>query len=376
MTSANENNPTTNSPRPGRYADDAIRGRATSIDPDNRFESTGLRMDGEFLDHQAAEGESVRQVQTQVLADKSKSLINRVDSPDVPFNWSMNPYRGCEHGCIYCYARPTHEFLGFSCGLDFETKIMAKHDAPSLLRSELAAAKWQPDTIALSGNTDCYQPVERQFELTRQCLQVLLECRNPVGIITKNRLVLRDLDLLTQLASMNLVHVVISVTTLDNGLASNMEPRASAPAERLDTIRRLNEAGVPVSVLVAPVIPGLTDSEIPAILEAVADAGARSAGYVLLRLPHQVKTLFLTWLDENYPTKRESVESKIRQTRDGDLYDSTFGDRKRGTGVFAENIRSMFRVFGQRHGLLQPKLELDKDRFIRPSKDGQMWLFS
>ena len=333
-------------------------------------------MDGEFLDHQAAEGESVRQVQTQVLADKSKSLINRVDSPDVPFNWSMNPYRGCEHGCIYCYARPTHEFLGFSCGLDFETKIMAKHDAPSLLRSELAAAKWQPDTIALSGNTDCYQPVERQFELTRQCLQVLLECRNPVGIITKNRLVLRDLDLLTQLASMNLVHVVISVTTLDNGLASNMEPRASAPAERLDTIRRLNEAGVPVSVLVAPVIPGLTDSEIPAILEAVADAGARSAGYVLLRLPHQVKTLFLTWLDENYPTKRESVESKIRQTRDGDLYDSTFGDRKRGTGVFAENIRSMFRVFGQRHGLLQPKLELDKDRFIRPSKDGQMWLFS
>ncbi|HUF75348.1 MAG TPA: PA0069 family radical SAM protein, partial [Longimicrobiales bacterium] len=272
----------------------------------------------------------------------------------VGFDVGINPYRGCSHGCVYCYARPTHEYLGFSAGLDFETRIMVKEEAPELLRQALASRSWKPQVIALSGNTDAYQPAERQLGLTRRCLEVLAEFRNPVGIVTKSHLVTRDADLLADLASDQAAAVVVSVTSLRNEIQRAMEPRAATPARRLHAIRVLAEAGIPVGVNVAPVVPGLTDDEMPAILEAATEAGATFASYILLRLPHGVKSMFEDWLGQHFPQRREKVLNRVRELRGGKLYDARFEVRGRGEGPWADQLRALFRITRDRLGLNRP----------------------
>lgn len=353
------------------------RGRGAGLNPANRYEGYRLHVLGEEYDRIPAEDEGAGQVTTVVYRDRSRSIINRVDpnSADIGFNWTLNPYRGCEHGCVYCYARPDHERLGMSLGLDFETKVLAKMEAPALLERELARPGWQGEPIVMSGVTDPYQPIEKTLRLTRGCLQVMARCRQPVSFVTKNRLVQRDLDLLSELAKHNAVRVAISITTLDKALAGVMEPRAAAPAARLETVRQLREAGVPTTVLVAPIVPGLTDRETPAILEAAAEAGAQSASFVLLRLPHQVKELFLDWLKRHYPQRADHVESLIRQTRGGALYDARFGVRKRGQGPIAEQINQQFHLFARRYGLDETLPPLNSEAFAPPNLDGQMGLF-
>ena len=346
----------------------SIPARGAASNPANRFEPIHFERDADW------NPEEEPLPTTQFLRDHSRTILNRNDSPDIGFEFSLNPYRGCEHGCIYCYARPTHEYLGFSAGLDFETRIMVKQDAPRLLREELSSPKWQPQTIALSGVTDCYQPVERRLKLTRGCLEVLAEFRNPVGIVTKNQLVTRDLDLLTELARHNAVAVFVSVTTLDTDLRKIMEPRTSPPAARLATLQTLAQAGVPVGVMVAPVIPGLTDHEIPAILAAAVAAGARSAGYVTLRLPYAVAPLFEQWLATHFPEKKEKVLNRLRALRGGKLYDAQFGKRMTGEGIFAEQIEQMFHVACRRAGIVENQIELSAAAFRRPG-GRQMGLF-
>ena len=272
------------------------------------------------------------------------------DSPDVGFSAGINPYRGCEHGCAYCYARPYHEYLGFSAGLEFETKIMVKRRAAELLRQELSRPKYQPQVLGMSGVTDCYQPAERKFRITRSCLEVLAEFRNPVSIITKNFLITRDIDVLKELAAFNAVWVHISITTLNADLAAKMEPRASRPAHRLRAIEMLAKAGIPVGVMVAPIIPGLNDREIPAVLEAARAAGAMSAGYTLLRLPYGVKDIFAEWLKANFPEKLERILGTVRDVRGGKLNVSDFMLRMRGEGPYADQVRQMFHVFRERLG--------------------------
>ena len=337
------------------------RGRGTAENPPNRFERLA------YLPILESTEDEDGAVKTQYLKDASRSLITFNDSPDVGFEASINPYRGCEHGCIYCYARPYHEYLGFSAGLDFETKILVKEDAPELLRAELASRKWQPKIVAISGVTDAYQPIERKLELTRRCLEVLAEFRNPVIIVTKNHLVTRDIDLLKELASFNAAAVCVSVTTLEADLARVMEPRTSTPANRLEAIRALAEAGVPVRVLVAPTIPGLTDHEMPSIIQAAAKAGARNAGYVVVRLPHGVGELFANWLEEHFPDRKKKVLNRIREMRAGKLNDPNFGSRMRGEGVFAEQIGAMFKLACRRAGIEGGGPELSTAAFRRPS---------
>jgi len=293
----------------------------------------------------------------------------------VGFEASVNPYRGCEHGCIYCYARPTHEYFGYSAGLDFETKIFVKYEAPELLRKHLLSKKWEPKTIVLSGVTDPYQPIERKLELTRRCLQVLAEFRNPCGIITKNRLVTRDVDVLKELAASNCAVVHISITTLDIPLNRIMEPRTSLPQQRLDAVKALADAGIPVGVMMAPVIPGLTDEEIPSVVEAAAAAGATQAGFVMLRLPHAVAPLFEAWLEEHYPLKKERVLNRVRGMRGGNLYHSEFGSRMRGEGFHADQIASLFKISCAKYGLNKARTKLDTASFRRP-EEGQLELFS
>src|SRR5262245_10052708 len=305
-------------------------------------------------------------IKTQYLKDSSRSLITYNDSPDVGFEASINPYRGCEHGCIYCYARPYHEYLGFSAGLDFETKILIKEDAPLLLRQELASPKWKPQTLGISGVTDAYQPVERKLELTRRCLEVLVEARNPVCIVTKNQLVTRDVDLLAELSRVHAAVVCISVTSLDPELQRIMEPRTSAPAKRLEAIETLAAAGVPVRVLIGPVIPALNDHEIPSILEAAAHSGARHAGYVMLRLPYVVADLFDNWLKEHFPDRRKKVLNRIRGVRGGKLNDSNFSTRMRGDGIFADQVKQIFQIACRRHAFNTSHLELSIGAFRRP----------
>jgi len=345
------------------------RGRGTPENPPNRFERLAYLPIIETPDDQE------RTVKTQYLKDASRSLITYNDSPDVGFEASINPYRGCEHGCIYCYARPYHEYLGFSAGLDFETRILVKEDAPELLREELASPKWQPKVVAISGVTDAYQPIERKLQLTRRCLEVLAEFRNPVVIVTKNQLVTRDIDLLKELASLDAAAVCVSVTTLDAELARVMEPRTSTPANRLEAIRALTEAGVPVRALVAPVIPGLTDHEIPSIIQAASEAGARHAGYVVVRLPHGVKELFERWLEDHFPDRKKKVLNRIRGIRGGKLNDPNFGSRMRGEGVFAEQINSMFKLACRRFGIEFGAPELSTAAFRRPAQP-QLNLFN
>jgi DNA repair photolyase len=311
---------------------------------------------------------------TQFFRDASRTVIARNDSPDVGFEFSLNPYRGCEHGCIYCYARPTHEYLDMSAGLDFETKIMVKADAPQLLRAELSKKSWKPQTVSIGGVTDPYQPVERRLKLTRRCLEVFLEFRNPATVISKNHLVTRDIDVLSAMARLKLTAVFISVTTLEKDLTQIMEPRTSIPRRRLDAVRQLTDAGIPVGVMVAPVIPGLTDHEMPAILQAAKEAGAITAGYVPVRLPFAVKDLFEAWLQRHMPDRRDKILNRIRSMRNGKLNDSSFGTRMRGEGVFAEQIHAMFEMGCRKAGLRDVRIEFCTDNFRRAS-DPQLSLF-
>jgi len=343
------------------------KGRGAPVSPANRFEKFSLERDEEWTEDDPLP-------RTQFLKDRSRSIIATNDSPDLGFDASINPYRGCEHGCIYCYARPTHEYLGFSAGLDFETKIMVKEKAPELLRAALMSPKWKPRILVSSGVTDCYQPVERRLQLTRRCLQVLSEFRNPVGIITKNHLVTRDIDILSELARYNAAHVTVSVTSLRHELARDLEPRTSMPKARLDAIRALSSAGISVGVNIAPVIPGLNDHEIPAILEACREAGARTAGYVLLRLPYAVAPLFEKWLEAHHPGSKEKILHRIRDVRGGRLYDSRWSVRQKGEGFYAEQLINLFKVSRRKAGYETSPPALSTSSFRRP--DGpQLRLF-
>ena len=344
-------------------------GRGAVRDLPNRFEKLAMDLDPDVVQHDpSAEGEALPNPKTLFLEDKSESIIVRNDSPDVGFNAGINPYRGCEHGCAYCYARPYHEYLGFSAGLEFETKIMVKRRAAELLRRELSSKKYQPQVLGMSGVTDCYQPAERHFRITRSCLEVLAEFRNPVSIITKNFLVTRDIDVLKELAAYDAAHVFISITTLNADLAAKMEPRASRPAHRLRAVEMLAKAGIPVGVMVAPIVPGLNDREIPAVLEAAKAAGASEAGYTMLRLPYGVKDVFQEWLKLNFPEKLEKILGTVRTVRGGKLNVSDFGTRMRGEGPYAEQVRQMFHVFRERLGFGARMRELRTEHFRRPGE--------
>lgn len=345
-----------------------LRGRGSVSNPKNRFEAI------ERVPEPTDDFDQTSAPQTQFFPDHSKSIIAYNDSPDVGFDASINPYRGCEHGCVYCYARPSHEYLGFSAGLDFETKIMVKEDAPELLRRELSSRAWKPQLVALSGNTDCYQPVEKKRELTRRCLEVLLEFRNPVVIVTKNFLVTRDIDILAELARYDCIGVTISVTTLDHKLSSLLEPRASRPARRLAAIKALADAGVPAGYLQAPMIPGLTDSEAPAIAVAAAKAGATFSGYVALRLPFAVKELFEQWLDRHYPEKKTKILNRVREIRGGKLNDPNFKSRMRGEGIYAEQMAELFELARKKSAISARWPKLTTEHFRRPGRD-QLNLF-
>jgi DNA repair photolyase len=352
------------------------RGRGSAIDPPNRFERTHRELDLEQVEGDDEYLDSLRHRATEYLPDKSRTIVAENDSPDVGFNYSINPYRGCLHGCSYCFARPTHEYLGFNAGLDFESKIMVKEDAPALFREFLNRPSWAAEPIALSGVTDCYQPAERHYRLTRGCLEVASEANQPVMIITKNALVVRDLDLLGSMASRSLAHVNLSITTLDPALARSMEPRTSTPSARLRACRGLADAGVPVRVLIAPVIPGLNDPEIPAILKAAREAGAASAGFTLLRLPLTVAPVFVEWLEREQPGQAKKVLDRLREARGGRLNDPEFGSRMMGQGERPGRIADLFRLFRKRHGLDGGLPPLDSSRFRPPlPASGQLRLF-
>ncbi len=335
-------------------------GRGVSVNPRNRFESLALKPGPDWDPQEDPAPDTV------VFEDDAKSLISKQDSPDVPFTASLNPYRGCEHGCIYCYARPYHEYLGFSAGLDFETKLLAKRNAAALLRKELSAPSWTPQVLAMSGVTDCYQPIERHLRLTRACLEVLAEFRNPVALISKNRLITRDIDLFKRLADFSGVSVTITVTSLNADLARDLEPRASVPAARLQAIRELAGAGIPVGVNVAPIIPGLTDHEIPTILQAAAEAGANYANYTIVRLPHGVADLFSDWLNRVAPSAKNKILHRIESMRDGKLNDTRFGHRMTGNGIFAEQIANMFDLARRRAGISTDFPTLSTSAFRSP----------
>lgn len=353
-----------------------LKGRGAQIQPPNRFERLSLEIDGSGLAADDPLLQEGRHLRTEYYADDTRSVVTENDSPDIGYRYSLNPYRGCSHGCAYCYARPTHEYLGWNAGLDFETRILVKLRAPELFRQWLQRPDWHVEPIVFSGVTDCYQPAERQFRLTRGCLEVALEARQPVSLVTKNALLLRDVDLLRALAEWNLVHVSVSLTTLDAELARVMEPRTSTPAARLRAIQELAEAGIPTSVLVSPLIPGLTDSELPAILQAASAAGAQSAGYTLLRLPGAVRDVFLDWLERTQFHARDRVLSRIRAVRGGKMNDARFGHRLRGEGNIAETITDAFRLFARRWNLDRAPAELATHHFQPPRPaSGQLRLF-
>jgi DNA repair photolyase len=335
------------------------KGRGATFNTPNRFESIQVERDPDWTEEDPGP-------KTIFLKDTSRSIISYNKSPDIGFETSFNPYRGCEHGCIYCYARPTHEYAGMSAGLDFESKILVKLEAPELLRQELSAKSWKPQVFMVSGVTDCYQPIERKLKLTRRCLEVLAEFRNPAGIVTKSRLVTRDLDVLQELARWQCVNVNLSVTTLKPDLAQSMEPRAALPKARLDAIATLSKAGIPVGVMVAPIIPGLTDHEMPAILKAAREAGALWAGRVILRLPWAVAPLFQKWLEAHVPESKEKILHRIREMRGGKLYDSRFGIRGRGEGRYAEHLAQLFAVARRQAGYPDHSPSLSTAHFRRP----------
>lgn len=348
-----------------------LKGRGADSNPDNRFLSYQVEAIDDGWGSLDAPVDALR---TSLQADRSRSVINYNDSPDIPFDRSINPYRGCEHGCVYCFARPTHAYLGLSPGLDFETRLFYKDNAVALLEQELARPGYRCAPLALGINTDAYQPVERRLGLTRQLLEVLAAHGHPLSIVTKSALIERDLDLLTELAARGLVHVMVSITTLQRDLARRLEPRAAAPQRRLQTVQTLAAAGVPVGVLVAPLIPVLTDSELETILQAAHAAGAAAAGYVLLRLPHEVKTLFQDWLTVHRPLSAGHVMNRVRDCRGGKDYDARFGTRMRGEGVFAELLAKRFRKAYRDLGF--PGLpDLETDAFRVPGAAAQMQLF-
>lgn len=352
------------------------KGRGSQIHPRSRFARLEYTEDWEHLEGDEAQPTERRTLPTEYFVDDAKSVVSENESPDIPFRYSLNPYRGCSHGCSYCFARPTHEYLDLNAGLDFETKIVVKQRAPDLFRDWLARDRYEPETVTLSGVTDCYQPIERKLELTRRCLEVALEARQPIALVTKNALVERDLDLLKELAARRLVSVALSMTTLDQALVRVMEPRTSSPAAKLRAIATLAQSGIPVHVMVAPVIPGLTDHEMPSILRAAKEAGARSAGYILLRLPLTVEPVFLEWLERTQPSQKAKVESRIRATRGGQLYEAGFGTRMKGRGEIAEQIGRAFQVFAARYQLATHHPPLDTSQFRKPTpSSGQGWLF-
>ena len=355
-------------------SDASLRGRGAASNPQNRFERLAYLEDPDVVqpDPEADEAPAPR---TRFFRDPSRSAIVRNESPDVPFDASINPYRGCEHGCIYCYARPTHEYLGFSAGLDFETKILVKEEIAALLRAELCAPDWTPKLVMIGGVTDPYQPVEKRLRLTRACLEVFAELRNPCSVVTKSALVMRDIDVFQELARFEAIAVYVSVTTLDPALHRLLEPRSSAPWRRLAAIEALARAGVPVGVLVAPVIPGLTDHEIPAIVSACARAGARVARHILLRLPHAVAPLFEDWLARHFPERRGKVMGRIRAVRDGRVNDPRFHSRMTGSGIFADQIHGLFELACRRAGLADEPPP-PSTRFFRRPNDPQLELFS
>ena len=366
----------------------ARKGRGVRVNPTGRFERLRIEPDldaladdlsnellarrGEGPDTSSDEAEWAGDgalppaPSTQVIPDASRTALTGNKSPDIPFSVSLNPYRGCEHGCAYCYARPTHEYLGFSAGLDFETKILVKERAPQLLRKELSARNWKPQVVAISGVTDAYQPLERRLEVTRRCIEVFAEFRNPISVITKSSLVTRDIDLFRQLAEDNAVSVLLSITTLNPELQRVLEPRASSSKERLRAIEKLANAGIPTGIMVAPILPGLTDMETPALLEAAASAGASWAGQTVLRLPHGVRELFDDWLRTHRPLRRKKVLSRLESLRGGRLNDPRFGTRMRGEGRFAAQIADLFRLSARRHGLDGGAPTLSTAAFRRP----------
>ena len=348
------------------------KGRGATINPEGRFES--LRRESFDDGWQWAEEDTVR-LRTIVTEERAKSIISRNDSPDIPFTQSINPYRGCEHGCVYCYARPSHAYLNLSPGLDFETRLFAKVNAAELLRTELAKPGYRCDPISLGANTDPYQPIEREYRITRAILEVLAEHDHPVAIVTKSAMVERDIDLLAPMARKNLARVFLSIATLDHDVSRPMEPRTSAPRRRLDAIRRLSAAGIPTGVVLAPVVPFLTDPEIENVLDAAAEAGATHAGYVLLRLPHEVKDLFKAWLQQHFPLKADHVMSRMREMRDGRENDPEFDSRMKGSGVFAELLARRFELACVRLGFDRSRAPLDTARFRPPRTTSQLELF-
>ncbi len=318
-----------------------LKGRGALSNPDNRFEEISRELIDDGWDNLEQTSEAIR---TSLTVDSAKSVISYNQSPDVPFDRSINPYRGCEHGCVYCFARPTHAWLGLSPGLDFETKLFYKPDAAELLKKEINKKNYRCAPIAVGINTDAYQPVERKLGITRQILEVLSEHRHPLSIVTKSAMIERDIDILAEMAKHDLVQIAISITTLDHDLARTLEPRASAPQRRLQTVARLSDAGIPVAVLAAPLIPVLTDSELEKILSAARQAGADWADYVLLRLPHELKELFQDWLNQHQPLKAEHIKSRIRDCRGGRDYQAQFGKRMRGEGIFAELLKKRYQL--------------------------------
>jgi DNA repair photolyase len=352
---------------------DSRRGRGSLSNGSGRFESEQrVRQDDGWI----ADEDEPAPLRTTVTREFPKTVINKVDSPDVPFDRSLNPYRGCEHGCAYCFARPTHAFHGLSPGLDFETRLFAKPEAAILLRRELAKPSYVCRPLAMGTNTDPYQPIEREWQLTRQVLEVLRDCGHPVTIVTKSALILRDIDILADMAKRSLASVALSITTLDRHLARAMEPRASTPARRVDAVRQLHEAGVPVSILFAPVIPALNDHELDDIVAAAAQAGARDAGYVLLRLPYEIKDLWREWLSEHYPGRADRIMAQLRAMRGGRDYDFNWGTRQTGEGEYARLLKQRFRLALKRNGMdRRIDATLDTGRFVPPSANGQMSLF-
>ncbi|MEO8209401.1 MAG: PA0069 family radical SAM protein [bacterium] len=348
-----------------------IKGRGSQFNSPNRFEQIYIDNNsyevGEHIEFFEEEGIE-KKVPTTFYNDHTKTILSKNNSPDLGHGYSINPYRGCEHGCIYCYARPTHEYLGFSAGLDFETKIMVKQDAPKLLEEAFLKKSWEPQTIVLSGNTDCYQPAERKFKITRGCLEVFLNFKNPVAIITKNALVQRDIDILKELARLNLVRVVISITSLKKEVQRKMEPRTSSPVMRLQTIEKLTANNIITSVNVAPIIPGLTDEEVPSILKAASECGAKAAGRVIVRLPFAVKDLFVDWAKREFPDRANKIINRISDLHGGKLYNSEWGKRMTGEGIWAETIKKIFEANCDKYNLNKERNPLSTDLFQIPSE--------
>lgn len=352
------------------------KGRGSQIHLANPYNNYHAEADWDHVEHDAEYLDALAKPSTMYLPDATRTVVSENDSPDIPFRYSVNPYRGCSHGCSYCYARPYHEYLGLDAGLDFETKIFVKEDAPELFREWLNRRTYKPEPIAMSGITDCYQPAEKTYKLTRGCLQIALEARQPMTLITKNALVLRDIDILQEMAAMELVRVAISITSMDQSLTRFMEPRTSSPLGRLRAMKTLVEAGVPTFAMTAPIIPGLTDVEIPKLLEAVKEAGAFSAGYTILRLSRSVKPVFLEWLHRELPEKAAKVESHIRSVRNGEMNNTEWGTRMRGEGLYAEQIAKTFGLFKKKYELEGEPPPLRTDLFRPPIvKGGQRTLF-